>query len=174
MAKHEYVDRDYRSYVVTRRSILGVLVGLVVLAAFIAVLIGPTKVPTSEILGILLAGPGGESVASTIVWNIRLPRVLGAAVIGASLALSGAVMQSVLNNPLGSPYTLGISQAAMFGAAAAIVFLGAGSITIGETVGISFSNPYVVTTVAFLSSPKSGFLTGVAIPITGGSHASTL
>lgn len=154
MGEHERVERDYRSYVVTRRSVLGLLVGLVV-AASLAIVVGPANVSINETLRILLAGPGRESVASTIVWNIRLPRVLGAAVIGASLALSGAVMQSVLNNPLGSPYTLGISQAAMFGAATAIVFLGAGSITVGETLGITFANPYVVTTLAFLTSLSS-------------------
>jgi len=65
--------------------------------------------------------------ADLIIWNIRLPRVLAAIICGADLAASGVVMQSVLKNPLSSPYTLSVSQAAAFGATVAITSLGAGS-----------------------------------------------
>jgi len=60
-------------------------------------------------------------LASDIVWDLRLPRILMAIVSGAGLALSGASMQGIMRNPLVSPYTLGISAAAGFGAALAIV-----------------------------------------------------
>lgn len=59
-----------------------------------------------------------------ILWQIRFPRTLSALFGGALLGLSGAVMQGVLRNPLASPYTLGIAQAASFGASFAIIFLG--------------------------------------------------
>lgn len=58
-----------------------------------------------------------------IISSIRLPRALAAIMVGALLGLSGAVMQGVLRNPLASPFTLGISQAAGFGAAIAIIVL---------------------------------------------------
>ena len=63
--------------------------------------------------------------ADTIVWGLRLHRILLAIVGGIGLAVAGAVMQGILKNPLASPFTLGISSAASFGAALAIV-LGAG------------------------------------------------
>ncbi len=56
-----------------------------------------------------------------IIWNIRIPRLFSALIAGFGLALAGVVMQSILRNPLGSPFTLGISNAAAFGAAFAIV-----------------------------------------------------
>ena len=65
---------------------------------------------------------GGLSPAeSVVIWNIRLPRIVTAVVVGWGLALSGLGIQSLLKNPLGSPSTLGISQGAAFGAASAIV-----------------------------------------------------
>jgi iron complex transport system permease protein len=62
-----------------------------------------------------------NDVAQVIVLNIRMPRILLAIVTGISLAVAGAVMQSLLRNPLVSPFTLGLSSAASFGAAVAIV-----------------------------------------------------
>lgn len=65
-----------------------------------------------------------ESVSAgtrVIVWEIRLPYALMAVVVGMSLGLAGAEMQTILNNPLASPFTLGVSNAASFGAALAIV-----------------------------------------------------
>jgi iron complex transport system permease protein len=70
-------------------------------------------------------GTPASDIAEPIVMNIRLPRILLAVLTGISLALAGAVMQGVLRNPLVSPFTLGLSSAASFGAALAIV-LGTG------------------------------------------------
>ncbi|MEM3538550.1 MAG: iron ABC transporter permease [Nitrososphaerales archaeon] len=64
----------------------------------------------------------GSDTIETIVWNLRLPRVLLAIIAGIGLAASGATMQGVLRNPLVSSYILGISAAAGFGAALAMVF----------------------------------------------------
>ncbi len=62
-----------------------------------------------------------QGMVSTIVWEIRLPMALTAVVVGASLAIAGTEMQTILDNPLASPYTLGLSAAAGFGAAVAIL-----------------------------------------------------
>ncbi|MFQ3295263.1 MAG: iron complex transport system permease protein [Halobacteriales archaeon] len=147
--------RDYRSYAVTRRNVLVVSGVLLVGVALVSIAMGPTDIPIDRVVGILLQGPGSEATASTIVWQIRVPRVLAAILIGAGLALAGAVMQSVLNNPLGSPYTLGISHAAMFGAALSIIALDAGQVTVGGGLGITFANPYLVTIAAFIASLSS-------------------
>jgi iron complex transport system permease protein len=147
--------RDYRSYVVRRRNVLATSSVLLVAVALASITVGPTTIPLDRAVGVLLQGPGGDATASTIIWGIRVPRILAAVLVGAGLALAGAVMQSVLNNPLGSPYTLGISHAAMFGAALSIVVLEAGQITVGGGLGITFSNPYLVTIAAFIASLSS-------------------
>jgi iron complex transport system permease protein len=73
-------------------------------------------------------------------------RIVGALLAGAGLAVAGVVMQCILRNPLASPFTLGISSAAAFGASFGIIFLGAGS---SMTSIVSISNPYVTTICAF-------------------------
>ncbi len=81
---------------------------------------GPATLPVSAVLR-SLAGYGGDPMLDAIVRHLRLPIALMAVAVGAALGLSGAVMQTVLNNPLASSYTLGISAAAGFGAALAIL-----------------------------------------------------
>ena len=76
-----------------------------------------------------LLGQDAAGPASIVVLGIRLPRILAAVAGGFGLAVSGVLTQSLLGNPLASPFTLGISHAAAFGAACSIVFLGAGRFT---------------------------------------------
>jgi len=86
----------------------------------------------------------GSATEQIIVFTLRLPRIILAIIAGAGLAASGAVMQGILRNPLTSPYVLGISSAAAFGASLSIVF-GIGIIT-------SVSGQYVVVINAFIFS----------------------
>ncbi len=79
--------------------------------------------------GIRLAGAGelwswltDESLESTIFWRLRLPRILGAAIVGAGLAGAGCAFQATLRNPLAEPYTLGVSAGAALAAVLAIRF----------------------------------------------------
>jgi iron complex transport system permease protein len=111
------------------------------------VLSGPIGIPLSQLPGILAGSVGGTP--ARVIWNIRLPRVVAAVGAGFGLAVAGAVLQSLLRNPLASPYTLGISQAAAFGAAVAIVVFGAGS-----TTGGSFASwvPYLTGVTAFVAA----------------------
>lgn len=67
-----------------------------------------------------------DATVETVVWQVRLPRALAAALVGAALASGGAVFQGLFHNPLVSPYVLGVSSGAGFGAAVAIL-LGAGA-----------------------------------------------
>lgn len=86
---------------------------------------GPSGMPLSKVLAVLAAGPDGtDRSAATILWQLRMPQTLTAMLVGASLGLSGLVMQTILSNPLASPYTLGFSAAAGFGAALGIMFGG--------------------------------------------------
>jgi len=122
-----------------------IVVGLALLAALaiVAVSVGTAHVGMGDILRAIaakihLAGAQSDSLTTAIVCNIRLPRVLMAIVAGMGFAISGAVMQGTLNNPLVSPYTMGISSAAGFGAALAIV------------LGVSIAgNSYIIVANAF-------------------------
>ena len=94
----------------------------------------------------------GDSVDRQIILNIRLPRVLSGMLAGTALAVSGTIMQSILRNPLGSPFTLGISNAAAFGAAFAVIILGAGSTQSSVNDSVTLNNPYIITISAFFWS----------------------
>ncbi len=111
-----------------------------------------------SILKILKALMGlDSSTGKIVVWNIRMPRIIAAIVTGCGLGLSGVAMQSLLRNPLASPFTLGISQGAGFGAAFAIVFLGAGSLQssalrTADAGSFMLNNVYAVTFFAFFGA----------------------
>jgi iron complex transport system permease protein len=64
---------------------------------------------------------GMDPLLPAVVLDVRLPRILTAAAVGAALALSGTVFQGILRNPLADPYTLGVSAGAAFGAAVALL-----------------------------------------------------
>ncbi len=91
----------------------------------------------------------GPAPLNHLVLELRVVRTLASLFIGMSLAVAGALLQISLRNPLASPFTLGVTQAASFGAAFAIVFLGAGETATGYPV---VTAPYLVTGMAFLSS----------------------
>ena len=88
-------------------------------ALILALSSGNLQLSWSEFFGLLSKGPG-DSVAQTILWQIRLPRALLAAMVGAALSLSGVTFQAVLRNPLADPYLLGVSGGAALGAVAAL------------------------------------------------------
>ncbi|NLC28580.1 MAG: iron ABC transporter permease [Campylobacteraceae bacterium] len=114
---------------------------------------------------------GKDSKEAMIIYQLRLPRIVAALLGGALLALSGAVMQGVLKNPLASPFTLGVSQAAAFGASFAIILLQAfqnegGAISV---VGAAFlSSMICMMCIVWLGSkaamsPSALILAGVAL-----------
>ena len=104
------------------RRMIATLLGLAVLACCFAldVATGPALLPVGEVVRTLL-GFTADPMVNAIVHGLRVPVATMALLVGASLGVSGAVMQTVLNNPLASSYTLGISAGAGFGAAFAIL-----------------------------------------------------
>ncbi len=133
----------------TKRKSLAVLVALLLLlsAVLIAAQNGPISIKFADVVKYIFTLD--TTGRGNVVWNIRMVRILGAVMAGAGLGLAGTVMQCILRNPLASPSTLGLSNAAAFGASFAIIFLGAGS-TI--TTVVTISNPYVTTLCAFIAS----------------------
>ena len=103
-----------------RRAGIAMLVAAALAASFaLDLATGPAMLPVSAVLR-ALAGLGDDPMMGAIVLNLRLPIALMAVLVGAALGASGAVMQTILANPLASSYTLGISAGAGFGAALAI------------------------------------------------------
>jgi len=100
------------------------LLALLVILAGYAIAAGTYDLSTLKVIRALLGYE--EGAAGIVIWNIRMPRIVAAIVAGWGLAISGVAMQCLLRNPLGSPFTLGISHGAAFGAALAIVVLGGG------------------------------------------------
>ncbi len=98
-----------------------------ILLIITAVAIGSVNIPINQISKIILSKISGKDLPAidgnlvSIIWKIRFPRVLLAFVVGGALAVSGAVMQSVLKNPLASSYTLGVSSGASLGAGLVII-----------------------------------------------------
>jgi iron complex transport system permease protein len=109
-------------YILTSALIL-----LIVAASLYSLIFGAVKIELKQILNVLFNDTRGSIY--NIIWNIRIPSVLTALAAGMGLALAGAVMQSILKNPLASPFTLGISHAAAFGAAFSIVLINSADIT---------------------------------------------
>jgi iron complex transport system permease protein len=140
----------YHSYI--RRKVVFILgcLTVLILLALVSIAVGSVTIAVPEVVDALITRTGDS--ASLIIWNIRLPRVISAIVAGAGLGVAGAVMQSILRNPLSSPYTMGISHAAAFGAACAIVLFGAGMFSSNVADAVTVSNPYTVTICAFAAS----------------------
>lgn len=130
-------------------------IGVLLAVAGLSVSTGIIHIPLQEVLRVLLESDGTR--VSAVIWHIRLPRVLGAMVAGAGLAVAGAAMQSILRNPLGSPFTLGISHAAAFGAALAIIVFGAGTLGSSRADAVVLESLHIVSISAFLCSLVATF-----------------
>ncbi len=99
--------------------VLGILIVLFIASLLLATATGAVKISTREIIEILTRGT--DTVNASILMDIRLPRVLLAAVAGAGLAAVGGVMQAIFKNPLVDSYTLGMSSGAALGAVISII-----------------------------------------------------
>lgn len=114
-----------------RRTVLiwGCLGLALMCGALAAALIGSERLPLKETLCAIFSGGAGACGLTvqqhSILFDIRLPRILLGAAVGASLAAAGAGYQSLLRNPLAEPYLLGISNGAAVGTMIALVFFGA-------------------------------------------------
>lgn len=111
----------YRRFTRRRWLLLALLLALLGLSVAADVALGPSDFALGDVLRGLWAPDTLPPAQRVILWDVRLPYALMAICVGASLGLAGAEMQTVLNNPLASPFTLGISAAAAVGASLAVV-----------------------------------------------------
>jgi iron complex transport system permease protein len=119
----ESICRTYRSRTASKVLFVAVTAALLAVALVVGLSVGASGLSSAEIVAALFKNTGK---AHSIVWALRLPRIIMAALVGAGLAMAGAVFQAILRNPLASPFTLGVGSGAGFGAVTVILFLGGG------------------------------------------------
>lgn len=142
---------------------------------FLALAVGTVKIPMEQIYvavisqlqsGTLLDGALKGSVHD-IVWQLRLPRIVLAAAVGAGLASSGVIMQAIVKNPLADPYILGISSGASLGATAAIL-LGIGAFMGENFIGLAaFTGAFAISLLVLFISNLGGRSNSVKLLLAG-------
>jgi iron complex transport system permease protein len=135
------------------------LLGAAAASACLALAVGSEHLPASGVAGALAARlTGGDAPLSpeqlVILFDIRLPRLLLALVVGGSLSVSGAAFQALLRNPLAEPYVLGVSGGAALGAVLAVVF--AGALPFGRTAAAFAGAAATVAVVYALGQGRDG------------------
>lgn len=111
----------YRAVLARRMAIVAGLGALCFAAMMLDVVTGPSSMGAGQVLQGIFDPESLTPAQAAIVWHVRLPFAVMAVLVGAALSLAGAEMQTILNNSLASPFTLGVSSAASFGASLAIV-----------------------------------------------------
>lgn len=146
---------------VSRKKKIAVMAGLTAAVLVLAVtelLVGSSGLSVGECLDALLGR--GETAAVRIMRYIRLPRLLAAMIAGAGLSAAGLVMQTVLGNPMASPSTLGVSNAAVFGANLSIIALAGGFLSTGNNLNsyTAGADPFATSALAFVFAAGSVLL----------------
>lgn len=137
---------------------------LCLVSAVLSLCLGAAKLPLAKLWQALLAGP--DSTAGAIFWYVRLPRTLGCLLAGAALALSGAVIQGVLDNPLASPGIIGVNAGAGL---AVTVCCALGSLSGWAIAGSAFAGSLAAVLLVTFAAQKTGasrttvILGGVAV-----------
>lgn len=151
------------------------LVLVLIAAMFLALAVGTVKIPLEQIyVAVISQLQSGGSLDNAlqgsvhdIIWQLRLPRIVLAAAVGAGLASSGVIMQAIVKNPLADPYILGISSGASLGATAAILLgIGAG---LGENfIGLAaFAGAFAISLLVLFISNLGGRSNSVKLLLAG-------
>ena len=168
------IKDEYKRYVGRKTLFIFLLVAAIFLVVGLAATLGPADLSFTDAYATILHRffPGHFQVselASTIVWNIRLPRILMAILAGIGLGMAGCVVQGILRNPLSSPYTLGIAAGAGFGAAVALIldtgFLGGDYLVVGNAFVFALLSSLVILGLSSRkgATPETMILAGIAL-----------
>ncbi len=149
------IGRDLKAKRNRQRIVIIGLAAAAVLLALAALFVGSSNMTFSESASALFGN--GSPAQVRIIWKVRVPRVLAAIVAGAGLSVSGLIMQTCLNNPMASPSTLGVSNAAVFGANLSIIGFAGGFLSTGHNVEnyTAGMNPFAASLMAFVFSALS-------------------
>lgn len=144
---------------------LGVLVALIPIVLVVAAGTGAVWIPPDQIWSVvsarLSAAPVGDALTDQIVWQVRIPRVLLAFLVGAGLAVAGTVLQAVVRNPLADPYVLGVSSGASLAAVGLLTLGTAAGAGLGATIGVSgaaFGGAVLTLALVLLLGRRRGVL----------------
>ncbi|MBM7854770.1 iron complex transport system permease protein [Desulfohalotomaculum tongense] len=151
-----------------------IMAGILLLAALISVNLGWANISTADVFSVIAGRLTGSSdlyshldaAKAAIIWDIRIPRILCAAFVGCGLAVSGAVFQAILMNPLADSYTMGVSTGAAFGASAAI-FLNVFFLTNLPVVLFAFAGALLTLAVVISISRMGGYVSSANLVISG-------
>ncbi|QCI69310.1 iron ABC transporter permease [Phreatobacter stygius] len=144
----------YAAQLRKRVLIVVALLAAAVMGLFLDLTTGPSGLPFSQTWAALTGAPEAGRAAEVIVWHVRLPIAVMAILVGIALSLAGAEMQTILDNPLASPFTLGVSAAASVGAAPTIVlglslpYLPAGLAVAGNAFLFAFGSVLLLQALA--------------------------
>ncbi|MCO6186810.1 iron ABC transporter permease [Rhizobium sp. L1K21] len=112
---------QYRALAARRIALVVCLVAALCLTFALDLALGPARYSLGQVLSAIWSPSSADLQLRVVIWDIRMPIALIALTVGGSLSLAGAQMQTILGNPLASPFTLGVSAAAGFGAAMGLV-----------------------------------------------------
>jgi iron complex transport system permease protein len=171
--EHKNLTRHYRIF----------LPVIVVSLVLVSLNMGPYSASIFDVYDLVTSFITGEKInttLSTVLFQLRLPRICASLIVGFAMAICGTIMQTLLGNPLASPYTLGISTAAAFGTSLAVLM----NISLTKGLYLIMGNSFVfslipVVLILFVSRIKSSsketfILTGIAINFLFSSGTTTL
>jgi iron complex transport system permease protein len=162
--------RRRRTTFVTAVAALG---ALLVVSVVVGVAVGPVLLAPGDVLDVIahrvlpgVGAPDGPAVNETIVWNVRVPRVLMGAVVGAGLSVVGVVLQALSRNPLADPHIIGVTAGASVGATAVVVF-GINVLGIYSLSAAAFLGALVALALVYLLAQRSGDLSPLRLILAG-------
>lgn len=162
-------------------SILAILILLLLLSGIAAISLGAVQIPLSQtiviflrrlpFLGSISSGSGIPNAYETIIFQIRLPRVVLSTLVGAALATAGVILQGLFKNPMADPYVVGVSSGAALGATVSIVFIkGTGLLALYAVPFLAFIGAITAILVVYHLAKMGGIvpissllLSGIAV-----------
>ncbi|WP_218828741.1 MULTISPECIES: FecCD family ABC transporter permease [Nocardiaceae] len=152
--------------------VLALCVALLLSAAISAICIGSIPVPPAQVWSVvryklLHVGPVPDPLYEMIVWNLRVPRIAYAALVGAALSLAGAVLQGLVRNPLADPFVIGVSSGASL---AAVAVMSSGTSLALRSLGVpvaAFIGAIATLVIVLFFAQRGGRFTGGRIVLAG-------
>lgn len=141
---------------------LAALAAALVASVVVAIAAGAVPIPPGDVLATLI-GDGADPTYTAIVRELRLPRVLAAALVGGSLAVAGALLQGLLRNPLADPYVTGTSAGAALGAVIALALFGSAV----ATPPLAFAGALVAALLVWRIARVGGRVTTLTVLLAG-------
>ena len=173
MATLTWIATGARPEALRRTAVFGVLSVLLGVMVVVSVGAGQVSIPANEVLGSFahrigldLGSLPNHPQAEAVLWQIRLPRVLLAVIVGAALAAAGALMQGVFGNPLAEPGVVGVSSGAALAAATSIAF-GVGFLGAWTVPIFAFGGGLITTLLVYVMSRDGGRTEVVTLVLTG-------